>query len=91
MCRQNDLDEIKTQSDIDALMKRFGGFHDSCIREAHIWTGYWVSPDFSMSVSQDLDTRVFRNSRLRVMLVFGGKAAMNDNHHHGGLYTTARL
>jgi len=47
--------EIKTQSDVDYLMKEFGGFHDSCIREAHIWTDTWVNPDLSMSISSELD------------------------------------
>jgi hypothetical protein len=50
--------EIKTQADADDLMARFGGFHDGCIREAHIWTDSWVSPDLSMSVGINLDTRV---------------------------------
>jgi hypothetical protein len=50
--------EIKTQPDADALMKRFGRFHDSCIREVHISTGYWVSPELSMAAPEDLDTRV---------------------------------
>ena len=50
--------EIKTQADADALIVRFDGFHDSCIREAHIWTDSWVSPDLSMSVGVNLDTRV---------------------------------
>jgi hypothetical protein len=50
--------EIKTQSDADALMERFGGFHDSCIREVHICTGYWVRSDFSMEVPKGWDTKV---------------------------------
>ena len=50
--------EIKTQSDADVLMERFGGFHDSCIREVHIWTGYWVCSDFSMQVPKSWDMKV---------------------------------
>ncbi len=50
--------KIKTQADAEALMARFGGFHDSCIREAYIWTGYWVSPELNMTVPPELDTRV---------------------------------
>ncbi len=34
--------DIKTEEDADRLMKAFGGFHDGCIRGAHLWTGYWV-------------------------------------------------
>lgn len=47
--------EIKTQSDTDYLMERFGGFHDGCIREAFIWTETWVNSDLSMSISPKLD------------------------------------
>ena len=39
---------VESQIDADALMKRFGRFHDGCLREAHLWTGYWVSDDLSM-------------------------------------------
>ena len=41
-----------------AFMVVFGHFHDSCIREAHLWTGHWVSPTLSMACSGDLDTRI---------------------------------
>lgn len=47
--------EIKSQSDADHLMERFGSFHDGCIREVHIWTDTWVNPDLSMSISPGLD------------------------------------
>jgi hypothetical protein len=50
--------EIKTQADADALMDLFGDFHDSCIREAHLWTDHWVSPDLSMSCAPDLDNKI---------------------------------
>ena len=50
--------EIKTQADADALRDVFGDFHDSCIREAHLWTDHWVSSDLSMSCSGDLDTKI---------------------------------
>lgn len=39
-------------------MKLFGGFHDGCIREAHVWTQSFVNDGMSMSVAWDLDTRV---------------------------------
>jgi hypothetical protein len=50
--------EIRTQSDADTLMEAFGSFHDSCIREARLWTDHWVSPDLSMSCSVQLDHRI---------------------------------
>jgi len=50
--------EIRTQSDADALMELFGDFHDGCIREAHFWTDHWVSSDMSMSCPGSLDNRV---------------------------------
>ena len=53
-----DWKEIKTQADADALMEVFGGFHDSCIREAHLWTGYWVSHELAMRCAAGLDNNL---------------------------------
>ena len=53
-----DWKKIETQGDADMLMELLGHFHDSCIREAHLWTSHWVSPTLSMSCSGDLDTRI---------------------------------
>jgi hypothetical protein len=53
-----DWQEIKTQEDADALMGAFGGFHDGCLKEAHLWTGHWVAPDLSMSCPANLDNRI---------------------------------
>jgi hypothetical protein len=49
---------VVTQADADALMDLFGGFHDGCIREAHLWTDHWVSQDLSMSCPGHLDNRI---------------------------------
>jgi len=49
---------IKTQADADALMERFGDFHDGCVREAHFWTDHWVSHDLAMSCPGNLDNRI---------------------------------
>jgi hypothetical protein len=49
---------INSQADIDCLLTLFGGFHDGCLREAHIWTEHYVDPTFSMHCTGDLDTRV---------------------------------
>jgi hypothetical protein len=51
-------EEIKTQADANALMEVFGNFHDSCIREAHLWTDHWVSPKLSMSCCGHLDNKI---------------------------------
>jgi len=46
---------IKNQDDAASLMTLLGGFHDECLREAHLWTGHWVSKDLSMTCSDSLD------------------------------------
>lgn len=50
--------EVENQKDADALMDHFGGFHDTCIREAHIGTGYWVEQDLTMRCPDGLDTTI---------------------------------
>jgi hypothetical protein len=42
---------IQDQAAADQLMREFGDFHDGCLHELHLWTGYSVSPDFSMTVA----------------------------------------
>jgi hypothetical protein len=64
--------EIKTQADADALMNIFGGFHDACLREAHLWTGHWVSSELSMSCPGNLDNRL----RLHVQRQFKNPSAI---------------
>jgi hypothetical protein len=49
---------LRSQADLDTLFKLFGGFHDGCIREVHVWTETSVDSDLSMSCAGDLDTRV---------------------------------
>ncbi|MBW3622264.1 MAG: hypothetical protein KY468_02515 [Armatimonadetes bacterium] len=45
-----DWTEIVNYEGIEVLMSAFGGFHDACIREAHLWTGHYVDDDMSMTV-----------------------------------------
>ena len=40
--------EITSQSDLDYLMKLFGGFHDSCIKEFKYVSGAFVNENLSM-------------------------------------------
>ena len=42
--------EIKNNQDIGHLLEAFGGFHDSCIKEAMVKTGRYVNQDFSMAL-----------------------------------------
>lgn len=48
-----DWKEVVTQEDADALLGRFGWFHDGCIREAHFWGGHWVGEGLVMRVPWD--------------------------------------
>ena len=50
--------DITPPADADALQVIFGDFHDSCMREAHLWTDYWVSPELSMSCAAHLDNKI---------------------------------
>jgi hypothetical protein len=50
--------EVQTQEDGDTLLNVFGGFHDSCIREAHLATGHWVSANLAMTCSGGADSRI---------------------------------
>jgi hypothetical protein len=49
---------VATQADADLLMRSFGDFHDSCIRETHLWTDHWVAPNLAMACSERLDNRI---------------------------------
>lgn len=64
--------EIRCQADADALLHTFGGFHDGCIREAHIWTQHWVGTDLHMACSPALDT----NIRLHIQRQFEDPSAI---------------
>lgn len=48
---------IVSQADIERLLDVFGGFHDACLREVHIWADTYVMPDLRMHCPGDLDTR----------------------------------
>ena len=49
---------INSQADIERLLTLFGGFHDGCLRGAHVWTEHYVNSDLSMKCTGDLDTRI---------------------------------
>lgn len=49
---------IETDADVERLLSAFGGFHDACLREAHIWSETYVNEDLSMACPSHLDTHV---------------------------------
>ncbi len=49
---------VKSEDDIEYLLKTFGGFHDSCLREIYIWTEQSVNEGMSMSCLSYLDVRM---------------------------------
>jgi hypothetical protein len=53
-------------------MATFGGFHDACLKEAHLWTDHCVSPRLYMSVTGSLDNRI----RLLVQRQFENPSAI---------------
>ena len=63
---------LTSTADINNLLKVFDGFHDSCLREAHLWTEHWVGSDLRMHCSGELDTRV----RLLIQRQFNAPSAI---------------
>jgi hypothetical protein len=49
---------IHSDQDLEHLLDVFGGFHDGCLREMHVWTGTCVDDDLSMACPDHLDTNV---------------------------------
>jgi hypothetical protein len=48
---------LSSVADCNQLLNKFGEFHDSCLREMHLWTEHFVDDNLSMSVSAGLDSR----------------------------------
>lgn len=49
---------IKTKEDIDNLLRLFGGFHDSCLKELYLWTDSCVDENLSMRISPSTNVRI---------------------------------
>jgi hypothetical protein len=49
---------VVSEADVEELLSAFGGFHDSCLREVHLWTEQYVSEDLSMTCPSHLDSHV---------------------------------
>jgi hypothetical protein len=52
-------------ADIGDLMQRFGNFHDSCVREIHVATGYYVDQDLRMAVDWRTNVRMLVQRQFR--------------------------
>lgn len=50
--------QVRNADDIEKVMKVFGYFHDSCLKELHMWSEHFVDNKLSMNVSSGLDHRV---------------------------------
>ena len=75
--------DITSVNDANELVDLFGGFHDACIREAHLFTDHYINGDLSMNCPGNLDTsirfvvqRQFRNTAC-IELLFGGVTRCN--------------
>ncbi len=64
--------EVKTQTDANLLLEVFGEFHDSCIHEAHLFTGHYVADNLAMACPSNLDN----NIRLLVQRQFKDPASI---------------
>jgi hypothetical protein len=58
--------EISTQEEMDALLTRLAGFHDSMAKELHIVNRGWIDEDRSMIMNHRFDARVLIQSQWRV-------------------------
>ncbi|MFF2755815.1 hypothetical protein ACFVR1_19160 [Psychrobacillus sp. NPDC058041] len=50
--------EVKNSKDIENILKEFGWFHDSCLKELYMWTESYVDENLSMAVPIGLDMNV---------------------------------
>jgi hypothetical protein len=50
--------EIRDTENLNEFMRSFGYFHDSCLKELHMWSEHYVHEDLSMYLSSELDHKV---------------------------------
>lgn len=55
--------EITTQDEMDALLVRVAGFHDSMVKELYLSNRGWVGPDRSMAMNHRFDARLLVHSQ----------------------------
>ena len=53
-----DWHSVASEEDVARLDGLFGGFHDACLREIHVWTDHYVTNELKMNVVGGLDTSV---------------------------------
>lgn len=58
--------EIRTQAEMDALLSRLAGFHDSMTKEIHLVNRGWIEEDRSMTMTHRFDSRVLIQSQWQV-------------------------
>ena len=44
--------KLQSQADADRLLDVFGGFHDACLKEAHVATGHYVAENLAMGFGE---------------------------------------
>lgn len=76
--------EIREDRDIENLFSSFGNFHDSIIREVHLWAKRYVDVDLSMSFPPDISDQsaslLFQrqaSGMMAVQLHFDGLSGFN--------------
>ncbi|MEZ7171718.1 hypothetical protein [Sporosarcina sp. OR05] len=50
--------EVEGVEDINKLLKTFGYFHDSCLKELVMWNDFHVQKDLSMAFGDGLDNNI---------------------------------
>lgn len=90
---------VVSQSDADSLLEVFGGFHDGCLHELHLWTGYSVSKEFTMTcgIPNGLGVRILvqrqDDSPSAIELLFTGVRRLNviDRENYDSIIYGAKL
>ncbi len=73
---------VNNQSDIDYLIKIYGGFHDACITELRYMSGADVNENLSMGFGESIDRKLFvifkrQWKPIKIELLFQGMRQMN--------------
>lgn len=58
--------EVRTQEEMDALLSRLAGFHDSMAKELHLVNRGWIDEDRSMTMTHRFDARLLIQSQWEV-------------------------
>jgi hypothetical protein len=58
-----DYTEIRSQEEMDALLSRLAGFHDSMAKELHVANRGWIDEGRSMTMTHRFDARLLIQSQ----------------------------